>query len=1059
MLTRQRFITILLLTAVATGSALAQDAQTRTDPAATPTVTAAASSSGVRFTAPGAVVQMRLEVFSTEGEKVFDSGDKPGNVLDWRIQEQQGALHADASYLCTVTVRDLSGRLSQRHGLVSLSTGGVSLRTAERDHLTPAQVQAWEASRLAQSLEPAAQDGDALAIIVEDATPAVAVTAHDGTDGQVTRTRGAFSFRFGDFFSGKDTEQMRLTEEGNLGIGTAKPKVKLDVVGTISAREGLMFGDGSTLNVNDKGVLTRTTATGEIVPNIAGTGTQGQIAKWTDNAGTLGDSVITESASGFLGLSNTNPQSLLHVGPHPGYGATTGLLVANNLLGGQFDRALQLAPRQAASPLQNSILLYALPTINAGVTVPRQYGIFVDGKQGGGGVTSYAAIATGQGASLGATNNTHLLMGQLPIPTGNFAIFDNTGLRSFFSGNVGIGTTAPGAKLDVVGNINTSAQYNIGGNRILSVSGTANNNTFVGMNAGLSNPTGGGNSFFGRDAGRSNTTGGSNSFFGFNAGENNSMGGDNSFFGKDAGRNNTEGNANSFFGFEAGLANNGVANSFFGFNAGLANTTGDGNSFFGVRTGDTNTSGGSNSFFGNDAGTFNSDGNSNSFFGIAAGFLNTTGDDNVFVGAAAGNFNNTGNKNTVIGSQADVSAIDLNNATAIGHRALVSQNNSLVLGGIDGVNGAIADTKVGIGTSAPTHHLHVKGSSDQQIAIESSDEGGRQWTLQSSRGTTNGRFEIVDRTAGANRFTILSGGEVGIGTTTPDAKLAVNGNSSGGHVAVIRNFAETDGADGLLISISGFTSTLTTTNNFITFLKRDSSLGAIQANGSGGIELISGSADYAEFLPRLNPAEQIQAGDIIGLYEGLISKQTRGATKVMAVSANPIVVGNHPGEDARGGYERVAFIGQVMVRVRGKVQAGDFIVASGLNDGVGVAVSPEYISSEQFAQAVGQAWEASLDPGVKSVRTAVGLIQRDPTVSRQLEANRRLETRLSALQSESAALTKYLAALKTENAALRRQNSSLDARLSGLELRMRPKTARYKVNDGRARRTSKHRAE
>lgn len=167
------------------------------------------------------------------------------------------------------------------------------MQSAKRDHLTLAQVQAWEASRLAQSLEPVTQDGDALAIILEGATPAVTITAHDGSDGQVTRTRGSFSFRFGDFFSGKDTEQMRLTEEGNLGIGTAKPKAKLDVAGMIRAHEGLMFRDGSTLNVNDQGVLMRTTAGGEIVPNAAGTGTSGRLAKWveTGGAGTLGDSV------------------------------------------------------------------------------------------------------------------------------------------------------------------------------------------------------------------------------------------------------------------------------------------------------------------------------------------------------------------------------------------------------------------------------------------------------------------------------------------------------------------------------------------------------------------------------------------------------------------------------------------------------------------------------------------------------------------------------------------------------------------------------------------------
>src|SRR6266545_2318323 len=117
----------------------------------------------------------------------------------------------------------------------------------------------------------------------------------DGNDGQITRTRGALSFRFGDFFRGRDKEQMRLTEEGDLGIGTSKPEFKLDVIGAIRARQGFVFNDGSILNVNDQGVLTRVTADGSITPNIAGTGSQNRIAKWTDNSGTLGDSGITET--------------------------------------------------------------------------------------------------------------------------------------------------------------------------------------------------------------------------------------------------------------------------------------------------------------------------------------------------------------------------------------------------------------------------------------------------------------------------------------------------------------------------------------------------------------------------------------------------------------------------------------------------------------------------------------------------------------------------------------------------------------------------------------------
>ena len=60
--------------------------------------------------------------------------------------------------------------------------------------------------------------------------------------------------------------------------------------------------------------------------------------------------------------------------------------------------------------------------------------------------------------------------------------------------------------------------------------------------------------------------------------------------------------------------------------------------------------------------------------------------------------------------------------------------------------------------------------------IESSDTGGIKWTLQSSSGSSNGRFEIVDRTANASRLSILASGNVGVGTTAPADKLQVNGD-------------------------------------------------------------------------------------------------------------------------------------------------------------------------------------------------------------------------------------------------------------------------------------------
>src|SRR3989440_2417327 len=135
----------------------------------------------------------------------------------------------------------------------------------------------------------------------------------------------------------------------------------------------------------------------------------------------------------------------------------------------------------------------------------------------------------------------------------------------------------------------------------------------------------------------------------------------------------------------------GSRNSFFGNNAGISNATGFDNSFFGTYAGTLNKA------------------SDNTFFGSQAGFLNEGGTNNAFFGRKAGMTNVGGGNNTIIGANADVGTNNLTNATTIGANASVTQSNSLVLGSINGINGATADTKVGIGTTAPTSKLTVAG--------------------------------------------------------------------------------------------------------------------------------------------------------------------------------------------------------------------------------------------------------------------------------------------------------------------------------------------------------------
>jgi hypothetical protein len=274
-----------------------------------------------------------------------------------------------------------------------------------------------------------------------------------------------------------------------------------------------------------------------------------------------------------------------------------------------------------------------------------------------------------------------------------------TGVSPDFT--LSVTNTGAGPALTAQGAINTSAQYNIGGFRILSNGGV--DNLIAGVNAGAVN-AGQANAFFGARAGLANVNGDFNSFFGSGAGRANTGGDNNSFFGSNAGLSNTTGFQNSFFGREAGVNNTGGSfNSFFGRSTGLSNTTGEANSFFGQDSGILNTTGGYNAFYGNATGRQNTTGRGNSFFGLFAGDLNITGSNN-----------------TALGIGANVGASDLTFATAVGASAFVARSNSLVLGGIAGVNGAPADTNVGIGTTAPKTKLHLRNGN---IYVEANGQG------------------------------------------------------------------------------------------------------------------------------------------------------------------------------------------------------------------------------------------------------------------------------------------------------------------------------------------------
>ena len=158
-----------------------------------------------------------------------------------------------------------------------------------------------------------------------------------------------------------------------------------------------------------------------------------------------------------------------------------------------------------------------------------------------------------------------------------------------------------------------------------------------------------------------------------------------------------------------------------------------------------------------------------------------------------------------MGYRAGFGAADLTNATAIGANAMVSQSNSLVLGGT-GTNAV----NVGIGTTAPTQKLEVAGQifsntggfrfPDNTVQTTAATGAGSNATVAAANGVSTIMASGIttvklggagsDLTAATNIYQAgnnfsLTGGNVGIGTNAPAQMLGVAGNiQSSGNIAV-----------------------------------------------------------------------------------------------------------------------------------------------------------------------------------------------------------------------------------------------------------------------------------
>jgi hypothetical protein len=371
-----------------------------------PAVVATLGAGQVRFVAPSSVHRIRLEVFDADQAKVFDSGLQAGNVLDWGFRDQEAQPLPGGTFGCVLTLREISGRVARRRGLLVREGAGAT----------------WQEATLVGEGEP----GDLVEASRSGAGRDTTLLAHDATGGLLASGSGGLSFRLGDFLAGVDVERMRLSDEGDLGIGVSAPQSRLDVAGEIRTSEGIRFPDGT---LQTTAAMPSASAIGakDLVPVAAaaadGSGTPGFLAKWATPT-FLGDSTIVE-VGGNVGIGTSSPGGALDL-----QRASAGDILQRFWNTGSGGAKLRyVAGDGATSQLQ-----------------------FTD-------VDDWlAAIAVGEGAGLQLR-----VRGTDPGSNSEFGLASSSRMTIARTGWVGIGTTNPTAALQVKSGVGDEGSIRVGG--------------------------------------------------------------------------------------------------------------------------------------------------------------------------------------------------------------------------------------------------------------------------------------------------------------------------------------------------------------------------------------------------------------------------------------------------------------------------------------------------------------------------------------------------------------------------------------------------------------------
>ncbi|MGH9847166.1 MAG: hypothetical protein ACREEM_51375 [Blastocatellia bacterium] len=473
---------LLLFFASIPAHGMPQDTQSRA--AVTTDVTIIIEKEKVRLTARQAVEYLQLQILDAAGEVVFDSGPIQGNEIAWPFQNGAGEAVKSGLYAYRLTVKEAgkeSAQTRRGHFIVDRAKDrdgadklwvtsrnddgvGVDLTMARDETMTVVGTTSSNGRSAGHKGESSNHGGERE---IEEKAQSLAATSKAAVAAIAAGSAG----KIAKFTSATDLGDSVITElNGNVGVGTSNPLTKLHILSDAGAiLPPRLQSSGATSFAAGWDFYHGTTGKGYIgVPNPSAGLAPGEMMMYSA-PGTKtslwagGKRSVTIDTNGAVGIGTANPASELHVhGLNP-------FITLSTAAGAQAyiqNAGGSLVFKPTGSGYGTAAMVMQANTLNVGIgsTDPKAK---LEVASGSGDILrliGYEPFITLFDSRRGYTP-TYIQNagGNLVFKPSGFGSCCAAMVMQANTGNVGIGTSDPQAKLDVVGQTRTQSLQITGG--------------------------------------------------------------------------------------------------------------------------------------------------------------------------------------------------------------------------------------------------------------------------------------------------------------------------------------------------------------------------------------------------------------------------------------------------------------------------------------------------------------------------------------------------------------------------------------------------------------------